>query len=347
MEDFVNSQSPLVEIKPPKKIFEDTAITAESLLKRKITPRELIVGTWLRQGDIGFIYGRRGEGKTFFSLSLACSIAGNAQLNLWKIEKARKVCYVDGEMALENIQSRLRLFLTSNVFNLSDKSIGEFLNFQHYDEISNTIEDTTLNLTSREQQERLLAYCIEHKIEVLFLDNLSCLFKNVKENEADDWEKVQPFLLNCRRNRISVIIVVHAGRSGDNMRGTSKREDIADWIIKVRKVDDIDAPQGKNAKQIASIISFEKNREGTLDETEPQGFIFTTQNGNMKIEFRKESIEEKFFTLVESGTNKCGDIAGELDLSNGYVSKLAQKFEKQGLLERRGRIYVSKRLYKN
>lgn len=105
MEDFVNSQSPLVEIKPPRKIFEDTAITAESLLKRKITPRELIVGTWLRQGDIGFIYGRRGEGKTFFSLSLACSIAGNAQLNLWKIEKARKVCYVDAKWHLKTYRA--------------------------------------------------------------------------------------------------------------------------------------------------------------------------------------------------------------------------------------------------
>lgn len=347
MENFVNPKSPLVEIKPSKKIFADTAITAKSLLEKEIKPRELIVGTWLRQGDIGFIYGRRGEGKTFFSLSLACSIAGKAQLNLWKIEKARKVCYVDGEMTLENIQSRLRLFLSSNVFSLSDTNIEKNLNFQHYDEISNTIEDTILNLTSREQQEQLLTYCIENKIEVLFLDNLSCLFKNVKENEADDWEKVQPFLLNCRRNRISVIIVVHAGRSGDNMRGTSKREDIADWIIKVKKVDDIDTLQEKNAKQIASTISFEKNREGTLDETEPQGFIFTTQNGNMEIEFRKESLEDKFFSLIDAGINKCSEIAEELDISKGYVSRLAKKFSSQGLLQITGRTYVSKRLYKN
>lgn len=341
-------ENPTKEFKPAPKIFTDTAITAGELLKRKITPRELIIGSWLRQGDIGFIFGRRGEGKTFFSLALACAIAGQIQLNLWKTPKARRVCYVDGEMTLEAIQKRLRLFLGADIFADVQLTLTSNLFFQHYEEVSSKLENGILDLAKREQQELLLKYCIDNKIEVLFLDNLSCLFKGVRENEADDWERVQPFLLDCRRNNISVVIVAHAGRSGEAPRGTSKREDITDWIIKVKQSENgAGDSESSNIKQSSSTISFEKNREGFLGETSPQGFIFRTQDEQMKIEFVKESIEEQFFCLIESGVNKCGEIADELDLSKAYISKLAKKYEREGKLEIVRRVYTSRRIYGN
>lgn len=339
-------ETPTKEFKPAPKLFMDTAISAGELLERKIKPRELIIGTWLRQGDIGFIFGRRGEGKTFFSLALACAIAGHTHLHLWETPKARRVCYVDGEMTLEAIQKRLKLFLDTDIYINSKTEIIKNLSLQHYEEILGRFENGVLNLAKQEQQELLLNYCVSKKIEVLFLDNLSCLFKGIKENDADDWERVQPFLLDCRRHKISVVIVAHAGRSGDSIRGTSKREDITDWVIKVKSTeDDAEQGEGRNIKQISSIISFEKNREGILEETTPQGFKFRTQDEQMKIEFVKENIEEKFFCLVESGVNKCGEIAEELDLSKSCISKLAKKFEKLGKLEIKGRVYKSKRVY--
>ena len=339
-------ENPTKEYIPDPELFRDTAISASDLLERIIIPRELIIGTWFRQGDIGFIFGRRGEGKTFFGLALACAIASGAKLNLWGAENARKVCYVDGEMTLEAIQKRLRLFIETGLFRGFQKPLKKNLFFQHYEEIGDKVNGF-LNLAKREQQEQLLNYCLANKIEVLFLDNLSCLFKGIRENEADDWEKVQPFLLDCRRNKISVVIVAHAGRSGDTMRGTSKREDISDWIIKVKKSDEIaDLPEGKHVKQIASVISFDKNREGTLEETNPQGFIFTTHKNEMTIDFKKEDIEEQFFTLIERGINKCGELAEEMELSKGYISKLARQYEQKGLLEVKARTYTSKRLYK-
>ena len=329
-------------------LFATTAISAEELLKREIRPRELIIGSWLRQGNIGLIFGRRGEGKTFFSLALACAIAGNIKLNLWDTAKARRVCYVDGEMTLEAIQERLKLFLGADIFTGAQPTLASNLFFQQYEEIFDKVEDGTLDLSKQEQQEHLLKYCIDNKIEVLFLDNLSCLFRRVRENEADDWERVQPFLLDCRRNKISVIIVAHAGRSGEAPRGTSKREDIADWIIKVKQSENSPCePDCDNVRQVSSIISFEKNREGFLNEITPQNFIFRTKDGQMKIEFAKESIDECFFSLVESGVNTCGELAEELNYSKGYISKLAKKYEKEGKLEIIGRCYKSKRIYKN
>src|SRR5690349_6525993 len=92
-----------------------------------------------------------------------------------------------------------------------------------------------MNLADSQTQRVLTALCVEKTVKVLLLDNLSCLFSGMKENDADEWEKVLSWLLDLRRRRIAVLIVHHAGRSGF-MRGTTKREDSLDWIIKVEKL---------------------------------------------------------------------------------------------------------------
>jgi putative DNA primase/helicase len=69
--------------------------------------------------------------------------------------------------------------------------------------------------------------CRDKGIKVLVLDNLGCLFCGVGENDADQWEKILPWLLELRRHGISVIIVHHSGHDPTRMRGTVKREDSA------------------------------------------------------------------------------------------------------------------------
>ena len=48
--------------------------------------------------------------------------------------------------------------------------------------------------------------------ELVILDNLSCLFPSVKENEADGWAPIQTWLLSLRRESVSVLFVHHSGR---------------------------------------------------------------------------------------------------------------------------------------
>ena len=92
-----------------------------------------------------------------------------------------------------------------------------------------------MNLTSERTQRVITAICLKKNIKLLILDNLSCLFSGIKENDADEWEKVLYWLLDLRRRRIAVLIVHHASRGG-TMRGTSRREDAAFWVIQVEEV---------------------------------------------------------------------------------------------------------------
>jgi len=83
----------------------------------------------------------------------------------------------------------------------------------------------------------------------------------MRENEADSWELVNNWLLDLRRRKIAVVIVHHAGRSGE-MRGTSKREDNVFWIIALD-----DAKKDADDKRGARFISrFTKPSRNTQEE---------------------------------------------------------------------------------
>jgi hypothetical protein len=71
-----------------------------------------------------------------------------------------------------------------------------------------------LNLAKPEVQQAITRWCVEGGFKVLVIDNLSTLASGVKENDADAWEMLLPWLLDLRRKKIAVLLVHHAGRSG-------------------------------------------------------------------------------------------------------------------------------------
>ena len=71
-------------------------------------------------------------------------------------------------------------------------------------------------------------------VDVVVLDNLATLCRTGKENESHSWVSMQAWLLDLRRRGLAVILVHHAGKSGDQ-RGTSAREDIMDTVISLKR----------------------------------------------------------------------------------------------------------------
>jgi hypothetical protein len=113
-----------------------------------------------------------------------------------------------------------------------------------------------MNLADPVNQKVITELCVEKGIKVLILDNLSCLVSGVKENDADASEELSHWLLDLRRRRVAIVIVHHAGVSGKRMRGTTKREDPAAWMIRLEPTEAID-PAEPGAK---FEMSFQKIR---------------------------------------------------------------------------------------
>jgi putative DNA primase/helicase len=79
--------------------------------------------------------------------------------------------------------------------------------------------------------------------EFVIFDNLSALVRGGRENEADGWQVVQDYLLRLRRRGKTALLIHHAGKGG-NQRGTSRREDVLDTVIALRRPADYEPSQG-------------------------------------------------------------------------------------------------------
>jgi len=305
--------------------FRVSTITAPDLQKLEVEPRKRIMGEWFQEGDLGFIFGPRGQGKTWWSMEIAHAIAEGRNLGPWQCSGPCPVLYTDGEMALDATRTR-DAALT--------KSAAAELHYLHH-QLCFDKTGKVLNLADLDAQDAFAEFIIQSGFKVVFLDNLSCLFAGVKENDADAWELVLPWLLKLRRCGISVVIVAHASRTG-TMRGTSRREDAAHWIVQIKPVESDSEKQGARF-----VTQFTKNRNATDAEVQPLEWLFEKlEGGGVQIRYKPQSQLARFRELIAAGFTTATEVASHLEVSASRVSQLASQAKKEGWLFMKGRQYA-------
>lgn len=327
-------ETELVDSSPPDVAAEWIAALGRAVLtpmeigKLNLPKRAPVLGTWFLEGDLGFIYGPRGLGKTWLAMLMARAISDGKSIGPWTAPEARKVLYVDGEMAVDASLERAE--------QLRQGDDGNFLLLHH--EPLFHLTGKVLNLTSLEAQMALTGACLAQEVKVLILDNISCLL-TLKENESDAWgERVLPWLLELRRHHIAVVFVHHAGRNG-LMRGTSKREDAAFWSIKLSVAKDEHQREGASF-----IATFDKNRNATNEETPSLLWYFEPRpDGSVIPKWTPLTPMQIFLGLIEDGLESCGDIAQEMSVSKATISRLAKKAQQTGTIIINGRNYELKK----
>ena len=234
------------------------------------------------------------------------------------------VLYIDGEMPCETLRQRITGLGASDAL--------EVLNHEMLFHETGAV----LNLTDPAWQAAVTRYCLNSGFKLLVLDNLSCLFSGVKENDADAWEAVLPWLLELRRHRIAVLIVAHSGRDGKNMRGTSRREDAAFSVIR------LDDPQetGEPRNGAHFLMRFTKDRNSSTEQAVREWVFQTQPNGDVEISSKQADGIDMVLQWVRDGLTSCSEIAEEMGLSKGAVSKMATKLAELGRLKTNGRQYA-------
>jgi hypothetical protein len=193
--------------------------------------------------------------------------------------------------------------------------------------------EEVMNLANRVDQRILLGICRKRNIKVLVLDNLSCLFCGVGENEADEWEKVKPWLLELRRHNISPVVIHHTGVDQSRMRGSTAREDAAATVMR------LDNKKEDFSQVGAYFITRLTKYRGSLSvldyewKFEPDGYA-------IKVTVAPASRDEVFLQWVSDGLTRCEDIAREMGISKGWASKIATRLERLGKLRKNRRDYV-------
>jgi hypothetical protein len=108
---------------------------------------------------------------------------------------------------------------------------------------------------------------------LIIIDNISTLVRSGKENEAESWLPVQGWALKQRRAGRCVLFIHHAGKGG-LQRGTSRREDVLDTVIGLKRPGDYRSEQGARFE-----VHFEKARGFYGADAQPFEARYETRDG--------------------------------------------------------------------
>ena len=210
-----------------------------------IPPRENLLSPIIAEKSVNMLFGPRGCGKTHLGVGIAVAVATGTRFLRWEAAKPRRVLYIDGEMPAAALIERFKA-ATANVANFSFAELNLSIL------ASDLRHDGLPDLSTSEGQDRFAASV--EGAALIIADNISTLCRTGKENEAESWGSLQAWALEQRRADRAVLFLHHAGKGGDQ-RGTSRREDIMDTVIKLSRPPDYTSTEGARM-----IVEFSKAR---------------------------------------------------------------------------------------
>ena len=294
--------------------FVPALLSFQELLTLDIPERKRYV-EWLPERGLVMVYGPRGAGKTMLMLGLTIGLTTGKQFLKWPIHHATGVLYVDGEMPIVELRER--------TVALAHQAIPQELHFLTGEMVYEKL-GVDLILTSeaaRTAVEELLG--ANPHIRVVILDNISCLFSGISEDKKQDWEPINTWLVRLRHRGITVVLVHHAGKGGQQ-RGTSGREDSLDVVLSIEYPQDHRPEEGCHFH-----LRFKKSRSikgeavAAVDvhlEDMPDGPTWT---------FRplEESARERVEQMLNDGMTPA-EIVAELDVDRSYVYRIRRDLAK-------------------
>jgi hypothetical protein len=326
--EFLKPADATADDRPPiADAIRASIFSGQKLQDLNLPERRKLIADWFLEGDYGIIFGSRGLGKSWLALGLASALATKGTFGPYQSEVEFAVLYVDGEMYLSTIRERILALKGSCPENLC------ILNH----EVLFREGQTTVNIATTDTQNAILDVCLALGIKAVVFDNLSCLASGVAENKSEDWEPIKMFFLNLRRHQIAVILVHHAGRTGLDLRGTSRREDDVSWIVRLNEPADIKESHSAGAR---FTTTFTKNRNAPLDPKNYNWAIEPADDGSVKARASETSSDDVIIGWVRLGVDSAKDIASEMDVSPGTISKRAKKLIDARRLEKSGRYYT-------
>jgi putative DNA primase/helicase len=229
----------------------------------------------------------------------------------WDALKPRKVLHCDGEMPASELRARFSQLMAGGVAPSSGMLQVLTADF---------IESGIGNLASPKVQDEVDA--LLDGVEFLVLDNLSSLTSVIRDNDAESWNPIQEWLLRLRRRGVSVLIIHHAGKGGEQ-RGTSRREDVLDTSLSLRRPSDYQTTQGARFE-----VHFEKTRGIHGDRAKPFEAQFELHNESALWTVRE--IEDvnlaRVKALLDDGLT-VREIADETGIPRSTVGQLKKQID--------------------
>jgi KaiC/GvpD/RAD55 family RecA-like ATPase len=298
------------------------ALDAHALALMQFKVREVILSPILHTQDLTMIFAARGIGKTHFAISIAYAIATGGTFAKWTAPKPRKVLYLDGELPGSVMQRRMLMHCPD-----VEPALG-FLRIFTPDLLPD--ERTLPDLATHDGQEAVNEMILD--AEVVVVDNLSAWARSGRENESESWLLMSAWIQGLRRKGIAVILIHHAGKGGDQ-RGTSKKEDLLDVVIKLSRPSDYEPSQGA-----VFVAEFTKGRNLTGEDAESLELKLGGDEDRATWTWRtvESSNYDRIVALSKEGLS-AGEICAELEINKSTVSRNLRKARELGDVPKEGK----------
>jgi putative DNA primase/helicase len=282
-------------------------------LDTPIIPLRKLWGSWLQEKSLTMIYAPRGIGKSYLVQRLAFSLQGGSEFLKFKCEPCR-VAIVDGELTFEDLQER---------FNQIVKEVGRSARTDRIKVLSRRELGYDWNLGVREDQVHL--WKLLNDCDVIILDNLMTLAPLIDGRDSDlsQWQRIQKFLIALRDSGKSVIVVHHAGKSGEQ-HGTSQRENIMDTILALYQLPPSDLGFIFELRFTKTRRFFGKDAEPLCLKMETSSDDVTRWKWEPMIQYKKDRIK----SLTANGLTK-KQIQEDLSLGIGEFARLLKEIDSE------------------
>jgi putative DNA primase/helicase len=291
-------------------------LSHRALLALEIPERKPLLGC-ITEGSLNMVYADRGRGKTRFALGVSTATAQGEPFLGWEKGQAAGVLYVDGEMPLWGLRQIVEKMCPTPLDNMHILASEHFFNIYSYDL-------RLTKITHRQLVDRILDEL--SGLKLLIIDNISTLFPGISEDKKQDWEPINAWLIQLRHRGLAVILVHHAGKTG-NQRGTSAREDTLDNVINLKAPPNYDPEEGCHFH-----LHFTKSRFTAGEAVQTLDVKCVEKDNKLSFEHQPvmEDYQQQVRDLLMAGVTSPTDIANELGISKGYASKLKKKVESNG-----------------
>lgn len=294
--------------------------TFEELLKANLPEPKPIISPLLFEGDLCMIYGWRGAGKTWFSLYLSYCIAAGVDFLSWSCTRAYRVLVLDGEMRASRLKKRLAMIANALLPQEADPD-----NLHILTRDMNSLSMEWPDIAKEDGRTAILKVIEQLNPSVIVLDNISAWVRSGKgENDEESWRDVASLLMLLRSQGRAVVLVHHSGKGGAQ-RGTSKREDILDTVIALKKPTDYEPTEGLRVE-----VVFEKSRNLDGGEIPQIEVSLSTENHQAVFTVQKTQADpiNIVHALIADGASR-KEIEQVLGMNRFQLMRLAEKAQKQ------------------
>lgn len=294
------------------------AVSVRELLETEFKPREALLQPWLHTQGLAMIHSQRGQGKTHVGVGIAVAVTSGGKYLRWKAPKPFGTLYLDGEMPGAALQERF----AQAIHDAECEPIAP-LKIITPDLQENGMPD----LSTNEGQASLEPHL--EGVSLIIVDNISTLARTGRENEGESWLPLQTWALQLRSRGFSILFIHHDGKGGFQ-RGTSRKEDVLDSVIHLRRPGDYRPEQGARFE-----VHFEKARAIYGDDVKPFEAMLAIDPAGVQewtMKDLEDSLTERVASLLNDGVPQ-HEIADLLGIAKGTVSKHKKKAQDQRLLK--------------